>query len=133
MRKTTQSHSKYAMSKQQPSFQLPILDISQPLRLSALPSIFQACHECGFFYITNHGLSDKLLTALYSQSKQLFSLPTEYKLKLGPSSSIKSYTPRHIASPFYEGLVVSGSPDFFSSAMNSINELYVDAANSEFW
>ncbi|XP_074321531.1 gibberellin 20-oxidase-like protein [Silene latifolia] len=102
---------------------LPILDISKTPCPSSLPSLLEACKEWGFFHIINHGVSNELYTKLSSFSKQIFSLPLDTKLNLGPSSSNKSYTPQFIASPFYEGLKVSG-PDLFSSAECSSNVLF---------
>ncbi|KAF8378792.1 hypothetical protein HHK36_030141 [Tetracentron sinense] len=118
------------MSESQNSIQLPVLDISQPLHPSSLSSLSQACKEWGFFHITGHGISQDLYSKLYSLSKHLFSLPSITKLKLGPSSSIKTYTPHFIASPFFESLRVSG-PDFFTPAQTSADLLF-DQPNSEF-
>nr|XP_015877948.1 gibberellin 20-oxidase-like protein [Ziziphus jujuba var. spinosa] len=100
------------------SIELPVFDIFKPLNPSSLSSLSLACKEWGFFHITNHGVSKDLYNKLYSLSTQLFKLPLESKLKAGPSSSIKTYTPRFIASPFFESFRVSG-PDFFSSAQSS--------------
>ncbi|KAJ7007668.1 hypothetical protein NC653_006641 [Populus alba x Populus x berolinensis] len=92
------------------SAELPILDISQPLQPSALASLAEACQEWVFFRISNHGISKELYNKLYSLSQQLFGLPAETKLELGPSSSINTYTPHFIASPFFECLRVFGEP-----------------------
>ncbi|KAA8516047.1 hypothetical protein F0562_019226 [Nyssa sinensis] len=105
------------------SIQLPVLDISQPVHPSSLSSLAEACKEWGFFHITGHGISKNLLNKIRSFSKHLFSLPSETKLKLGPFSSIKTYTPHFIASPFFESLRVSG-PDFISSAQCSADVLF---------
>ncbi|KAL5569873.1 hypothetical protein UlMin_026448 [Ulmus minor] len=66
---------------------------------------------------------------LYSLSNHLFNLPLQSKLKAGPFSSIKTYTPHFIASPFFESLRVSG-PDFFASAQASAAVL-LNQENSE--
>lgn len=105
------------------SAELPILDISQPLQPSALASLAEACQEWGFFRISNHGISKELYNKLYSLSQQLFGLPAETKLELGPSSSINTYTPHFIASPFFECLRVLG-PNFFASAQSSADTLF---------
>ncbi|KAK4769797.1 hypothetical protein SAY87_030329 [Trapa incisa] len=112
---------------------LPVLDISLPLEESQsdlLSPIAEACRRWGFFLIANHGVSEELYTKLKSLCKQLFSLPPDTKLKLGPLSPIKSYTPHFIASPFFESLRVSG-PDFFSSAQGSSDVLF-DQKRHEF-
>lgn len=118
------------MSKTHTCLQLPVIDISQPLLPSSVSSLAQACKEWGFFHITNHGISKDLCSKLYSLTSQLFSLPLDQKLKLGPSSSLKTYTPHFIASPFFESLRVSG-PDFFASAQSSA-DVFFDQHNSEF-
>ncbi|EOY22835.1 hypothetical protein QUC31_007947 [Theobroma cacao] len=118
------------MPETKTSVELPVFDLSQPLSPSSLSSLSLACREWGFFRITNHGVSKDLYRKLYSLSNHLFSLPDESKLKLGPTSSLKTYTPHFIASPFFESLRVSG-PDFFASAQSSVDVLF-EQPNSEF-
>ncbi|KAL3536820.1 hypothetical protein ACH5RR_000186 [Cinchona calisaya] len=110
------------VSESQTTIKLPSLDISQPLHSCSLSSLAEACREWGFFQITNHGISKELYNKIHSLSNYLFSLPSETKLKLGPSSSLKTYTPHFIASPFFESLRVSG-PDFAASAKASADVL----------
>ncbi|PPD73750.1 hypothetical protein GOBAR_DD29324 [Gossypium barbadense] len=110
--------------------ELPVFDVSQPLSPSSLSSLYLACTQWGFFRITNHGVPKHLFTNLYSLSNHIFSLPIGPKLKVGPASSLKTYTPPFIASPFYESLLVSG-PDFFSSAQSSVDVLF-DHPKSDF-
>lgn len=112
------------------SVELPVLDLSQPVNLPFLSSLSQACQEWGFFYVTNHGISRNLFSKVCTLSKHIFSLPTDSKLKVGPSSCLKTYTPHFIASPYFESLIVSG-PDFFASAKRSADELF-SQQNSEF-
>ncbi|KAL4621940.1 hypothetical protein ACB092_06G263300 [Castanea dentata] len=118
------------MSESQTSVELPILDISQPLNPSFLSSLAEACKTWGFFHIINHGISKDLFSKLYLLSNDLFNLPSDTKLKVGPFSSIKTYTPHFIASPYFESLRVSG-PNFLDSAQSSANALFVQQ-NSEF-
>ncbi|PKI39990.1 gibberellin 20-oxidase-like protein isoform X2 [Punica granatum] len=112
--------------------ELPVLDMSLPLEAdqSLLAPVADACRKWGFFLITNHGVSEELYSKVKNLCKQLFSLPPDTKLKLGPFSSVKSYTPHFIASPFFESLRVSG-PDFFSSAQSSADVLF-DQQKQEF-
>lgn len=117
------------MSETWTSVELPVVDIFQPLSPSALSSLSEACKEWGFFYITNHGVSNHLYRKLHSLSNHLFDLPCESKLKVGPSSSTKTYTPHFIASPFFESIRVSG-PDFFASAKTTVDVLF-DEPTSE--
>lgn len=118
------------MSKSEDVVELPILDISQPLQPSSLISLSKACKDWGFFHIINHGISKDLCSQIHYLSKYLFSLPSEAKLKLGPFSSIKSYTPHFIASPFFESLRING-PNFYVSAKSSEDILF-DKQNSKF-
>ncbi|XP_042969061.1 gibberellin 20-oxidase-like protein [Carya illinoinensis] len=118
------------MSESQTSVELPIVDISQPINPSSLSFLAEACKKWGFFHIINHGISIDLYSKLYMLSKGLFSLPSDTKLKLGPFSSVKTYTPHFIASPYFESLRVAG-PNFFASAQSSANILFVEQ-NSEF-
>ncbi|KAJ9539376.1 hypothetical protein OSB04_032109 [Centaurea solstitialis] len=109
---------------------LPTLDLSKPLQPSSLSSLSEACHQWGFFNIVNHGISRGLYENIHSFSNQLFDLPTQTKLQLGPSSPIKTYTPHFIASPYFESFRVSG-PDFHSSARDSVDVIF-DENSHEF-
>ncbi|XVF13117.1 hypothetical protein REPUB_Repub08aG0180500 [Reevesia pubescens] len=111
------------MSEPQDSIQLPVLDLTQPAESSFLSSLSQACQEWGFFYVTNHGIPQNLFNKVRALSSDIFSLPPDAKLKVGPSSCIKTYTPHFIASPYFESLRVNG-PDFFASVKASANELF---------
>lgn len=117
-------------SKSKPYAEIPILDISQPLQRSSLSLLSKASKDWGFFHIINHGISKDLCSQLQSMSKHLFSLPSDTKLRLGPFSSLKSYTPHFIASPFFESLRVNG-PNFYVSAKSSAETLF-DKHDSKF-
>ncbi|CAA3026583.1 gibberellin 3-beta-dioxygenase 4 [Olea europaea subsp. europaea] len=110
--------------------ELPVLDVSQQLCPSSLSSLAAACKEWGFFQIINHGISKDLYNKICTHSKSIFSLPSETKIKLGPLSPYKTYTPHFIASPFFESLRVSG-PDFTDSAQSSV-EVLIGEHDSEF-
>ncbi|MBA0860456.1 hypothetical protein Goshw_017836 [Gossypium schwendimanii] len=107
------------------SLKLPVLDLTQPdnIESSFLSSLLKACQEWGFFYVTNHGIPINLFTKIREFSNHIFNLGSDTKLKLGPSSCLKTYTPHFIASPYFESLKVSG-PDFFDSSKASIDELF---------
>ncbi|MFQ6669991.1 hypothetical protein Gotur_035037 [Gossypium turneri] len=107
------------------SLKLPVLDLTQPdnIESSFLSSLLKACQEWGFFYVTNHGIPINLFTKIREFSNHVFNLDSDTKLKLGPSSCLKTYTPHFIASPYFESLKVSG-PDFFDSSKASIDELF---------
>lgn len=86
------------MSDSETSLELPVLDISQPIQPSSLSPIADACKEWGFFLIANHGIARDFYDKLHALCKQFFSLPPDEKLKLGPFSSAKTYTPHFLAS-----------------------------------
>ncbi|KDP28628.1 hypothetical protein JCGZ_14399 [Jatropha curcas] len=113
----------------QSCIELPIVDISKPLDPSSVSFLSQACKNWGFFYIKNHGISKHLYNKIFLLSQHIFSLSSETKLELGPSSSSQSYTPPLIASPFYESLRVSG-PNFSASAQNSAHILFKNQQNT---
>ncbi|KAL2330302.1 hypothetical protein Fmac_017883 [Flemingia macrophylla] len=109
---------------------IPTFDLSQPLHASSLSSLLMASKDWGFFHIINHGISKDLCIQIKSLSKHLFNLPCDTKLRLGPFSSLKSYTPHFIASPLFESLRVNG-PNFYVSA-NSSSEILFDKNDSKF-
>ncbi|VVB15622.1 unnamed protein product [Arabis nemorensis] len=108
------------------SVELPVFDISKPLSESSLTSLQDACKEWGFFYVTNHGVSGDMYQKLRRFSGGVFGLRDEEKMKMCASN----YTPRFIASPFFESLRVSG-PDFYASAKSSVNAFSDQAKDDE--
>ncbi|KAL1222240.1 Gibberellin 20-oxidase-like protein [Cardamine amara subsp. amara] len=109
------------------TLELPMFDISKPLSESSLTSLQDACKEWGFFYITNHGISREMYQKLRRFSGGVFGMGDEEKMKMGASN----YTPRFIASPFFESLRVSG-PDFYASAKSSVDAFPDQAKDEEF-
>ncbi|KAB2605402.1 hypothetical protein D8674_005119 [Pyrus ussuriensis x Pyrus communis] len=61
---------------------LLIIDLSSSDSISSADSICQACIECGFFYLANHGVEEEPFAEVFDQSSNFFSLPLEDKLKL---------------------------------------------------
>lgn len=99
---------------------LPIIDMSSSDRVSTANSIrqvtfpsnplglllfllnlvsMQACVDCGFFYIINHGIDDGLKSRVFDQSKKFFALPDHEKMKLKLNNDYRGYTPM-----FFENL-----------------------------
>ncbi|XP_048435880.1 1-aminocyclopropane-1-carboxylate oxidase-like isoform X2 [Pyrus x bretschneideri] len=72
---------------------LPIIDLSSSDSISSANSIRQACMECGFFYLVNHGVEEELFAEVFDQSSNFFSLPLEDKLKLTPKHQRGGYRP----------------------------------------
>lgn len=73
-------------------FKLPIIDLSSSDRLSTINLIRQACIECGFFYLVNHGVEKELVERVFDESKKFFSLPFQEKMKLARKEH-RGYTP----------------------------------------
>jgi isopenicillin N synthase-like dioxygenase len=69
------------------SFNLPIIDFANWKADSSLEERYEigrnladACHNVGFVYIINHGISPKLLEEAFAWSKRLFDLKLEEKM-----------------------------------------------------
>ncbi|KAL2898172.1 Gibberellin 3-beta-dioxygenase 1 [Bienertia sinuspersici] len=58
---------------------IPIIDLEDP---NVIEHIFSACETWGMFQVTNHGISKHLLKQVEFQSKKLFRLPYEQKIKI---------------------------------------------------
>lgn len=69
------------------SSSLAIVDV-EPLiaktraRETAAREISRACRDCGFFYVSGHGVSDDLQARLEQQSRAFFARPLEEKLAI---------------------------------------------------
>ncbi|WP_375503316.1 isopenicillin N synthase family dioxygenase [uncultured Nostoc sp.] len=50
-------------------------------RQNIIKQTYQACHEIGFMYLQNSGMSKDLIKQVFSYSKSLFNLPLEVKQK----------------------------------------------------
>ncbi len=66
---------------------VPVIDVG-PLASSAgertrvAAEIGQACRDCGFFYVVNHGVSDELCRELERISRQFFAQSAETKMRI---------------------------------------------------
>ncbi|KAF3550247.1 hypothetical protein DY000_02010378 [Brassica cretica] len=56
-------------------------------------SLKQACMDCGFFYVINHGISEELKEEVFEQSKKFFDLPLEDKMKALRDETHRGYSP----------------------------------------
>ncbi|KAL2489685.1 2-oxoglutarate (2OG) and Fe(II)-dependent oxygenase superfamily protein [Forsythia ovata] len=74
------------------TLQLPIIDLASSDRISTALSIRQACMECGFFYLINHGVEGDLLHEVLEGNRNFFALPLEEKMKLARKEN-RGYTP----------------------------------------
>ncbi|CAN8277953.1 unnamed protein product [Cochlearia groenlandica] len=53
----------------------------------------QACLDCGFFYVINHGISKEATNNAFEQSKKFFALSLDEKMKVLRSEKQRGYTP----------------------------------------
>ncbi|XP_023638657.1 2-oxoglutarate-Fe(II) type oxidoreductase [Capsella rubella] len=60
---------------------LTCIDLANSNLHQSAASLKQACLDCGFFYVTNHGISEDLRDEAFEQSKKFFALPLEEKMK----------------------------------------------------
>ena len=77
-------------------FEIPVIDFSPflsgdtNLRKAVASQVYKACHEIGFMYIKNPGISQILIDQLFIQTKQFFALPVELKNKLAWSDEFSN-------------------------------------------
>src|SRR5437868_1750378 len=67
--------------------QVPILDIRSLIaktgeRFEVARKLGEACRDCGFFYITGHGVDEALQQRLEQLSRQFFAQSVEKKLEI---------------------------------------------------
>lgn len=92
---------------------VPVIDLTQP---DAVFLTRHACEQWGVFQLTNHGIPIDLLTELEFQTRHLFSLPLDQKLRAIRSPEgctgyglprISTFFPKLMWS---EGFSIMGSP-----------------------
>ena len=72
----------------QRSKSIPVIDLAgasslEPAEIKAVAAaIHRACRETGFFYVSNHGVTQSLIDAQFVWAKRFFDLPTKDKLAL---------------------------------------------------
>ncbi|RWR73489.1 2-oxoglutarate-FeII type oxidoreductase-like protein isoform X1 [Cinnamomum micranthum f. kanehirae] len=72
---------------------LNCIDLSDPDVHKSVTLLKQACLDCGFFYVVNHGISQEFMDEVFSQSKRFFDLPKEEKMKVLRNEKHRGYTP----------------------------------------
>ncbi|XP_010519671.1 PREDICTED: 2-oxoglutarate-Fe(II) type oxidoreductase-like isoform X2 [Tarenaya hassleriana] len=72
---------------------LNCIDLSNPDLRQSVDSLKQACLDCGFFYVINHGISQEFMDEVFEQSKKFFALPLEEKMKVLRNEKHRGYTP----------------------------------------
>jgi len=89
------------MSHHERFTQLPVVDVSgldrddAAGRQSVASNLAGAARNCGFFYVTGHGLPRNLIDRLIAQAKMFFALPLEEKMRvyIGNSVCHRGYVP----------------------------------------
>ncbi|XP_022749861.1 2-oxoglutarate-Fe(II) type oxidoreductase-like [Durio zibethinus] len=74
---------------------LNCIDLSNPDIHQSVSLLKQACLDCGFFYVVNHGISQELMDEVFAQSKNFFHLPLNEKMKVLRNEKHRGYTPVH--------------------------------------
>ncbi|KAH0674504.1 hypothetical protein KY290_024753 [Solanum tuberosum] len=72
---------------------LHCIDLSSPDIHTSVTLLKQACLDSGFFYVVNHGISQEFMDEVFAQSKKLFDLPLEEKMKILRNEKHRGYTP----------------------------------------
>ncbi|MBD2677108.1 MULTISPECIES: isopenicillin N synthase family oxygenase [Nostoc] len=66
---------------------IPVIDLTAftnsnaTTRQAVVKEVYQACHEIGFMYLQNSGMSKDLIQQVFNYSKSFFNLPLEVKQK----------------------------------------------------
>jgi isopenicillin N synthase-like dioxygenase len=75
---------------------IPIIDFytftngNTATQQTVVKQIYQACHEIGFMYLQNPGISKNLVKQVFTQSKSFFNLPLEVKQQLAWSDEFSN-------------------------------------------
>ncbi|MBA0699970.1 hypothetical protein Goari_001561 [Gossypium aridum] len=72
---------------------LNCIDLSNPDIHQSVSLLKQACLDCGFFYVINHGISQEFMDEVFGQSKRFFELPLNEKMKVLRNEKHRGYTP----------------------------------------
>lgn len=72
---------------------LVCIDLSNPDLTATAAQVRKACLDSGFFYVVHHGIDQDFLAEVFEQSRRLFALPDEEKMKLLRNENHRGYTP----------------------------------------
>ncbi|CAE5959256.1 unnamed protein product [Arabidopsis arenosa] len=72
---------------------LNCIDLANDDLHHSVVSLKQACLDCGFFYVINHGINEEFMEDVFEQSKKFFALPLEEKMKVLRNEKHRGYTP----------------------------------------
>ncbi|KAK6216080.1 hypothetical protein LQW54_003856 [Pestalotiopsis sp. IQ-011] len=78
-----------------PTVDLTHLDGTLSQRKAIAADVYKACHECGFFYIKNHGIPQEAVTEAFQLLKRFFALDIETKMDahVQKNPAIRGYEP----------------------------------------
>ncbi|XP_015571818.1 2-oxoglutarate-Fe(II) type oxidoreductase hxnY isoform X1 [Ricinus communis] len=69
------------------------IDLSSSDIHQSVSLLKQACLDCGFFYVINHGISEEFMEEVFKESKKFFELPESEKMKVLRNEKHRGYTP----------------------------------------
>uniref|UniRef100_A0A2P2L276 Non-haem dioxygenase N-terminal domain-containing protein n=1 Tax=Rhizophora mucronata TaxID=61149 RepID=A0A2P2L276_RHIMU len=72
---------------------LNCIDLSSADIRQSVSLLKQACLDCGFFYVVNHGISQEFMEEVFAESKKFFELPLVEKMKFLRNEKHRGYTP----------------------------------------
>ncbi|KAJ8768664.1 hypothetical protein K2173_023568 [Erythroxylum novogranatense] len=72
---------------------LNCIDLSNPDIHQSVSLLKQACLDCGFFYVVNHGISQEFMDDVFAGSRKFFELPLTEKMKVLRNEKHRGYTP----------------------------------------
>ncbi|KAI4379388.1 hypothetical protein MLD38_005695 [Melastoma candidum] len=72
---------------------LNCIDLSSSDVRESVSLLKQACLDCGFFYVVNHGISWEFMKEAFEQSKRFFDLPLSEKMRVLRNEKHRGYTP----------------------------------------
>ncbi|KAE8443405.1 hypothetical protein EG329_001886 [Mollisiaceae sp. DMI_Dod_QoI] len=83
--------------------EIPVIDVSGiwsddfKVRLKVANEVAEACESCGFFYVKNHGIDQKLIEETIESNKRYFAKPLEVKMRehIYKSRTLRGYEPVH--------------------------------------
>ncbi|OUZ99656.1 Oxoglutarate/iron-dependent dioxygenase [Macleaya cordata] len=111
------------------SVALPVIDLDDP---NALELLGDACQTWGVFQVMNHGVPLNLIKNIESESRRLFSLPTEQKLKaVRLPGEVSGYGLAHI-SKFFPKKMWSESFCILGSPVEQARKLWPDQDEADY-
>ncbi|CAH2035377.1 unnamed protein product [Thlaspi arvense] len=88
-----ENHTKDLQDSTMKVSSLNCIDLANDDLHHSVVSLKQACLDCGFFYVINHGINEEFMDDVFEQSKKFFALPLEEKMKVLRNEKHRGYTP----------------------------------------